>query len=109
MSQQSTPPERPRAEPEILPPERRDSRGFPPHWASGGREGPYPYGSYRIRVTKLGPFGTIALALGVGVAMAALVMLLLGALAILIPVVGLLVAGAIVAGILRVKFGAPPR
>jgi hypothetical protein len=101
MDQRSTP-ERPRSEPEILPPERGDAG--PLHdarWERAGAEG-----IYRVRVVKLGPVGATLLAIGIGVASAALLMLVLGTLLILIPVVGLLIAGAIIAGILRGYFRA---
>lgn len=101
MDQRSTP-ERPRSEPEILPPERHGSGPMrDAEWQDHGGDG-----SYRVRVVKLGPVGATLLAIGIGVASAALLMLVLGTLLILIPVVGLLIAGAIIAGLLRGYFRA---
>lgn len=94
MDQRSTP-ERPRSEPEILPPERRE-----PGPTQGAE------GTYRIRVVQLGPVGATLLALAIGAASAVLLVIMLGTLLILIPVVGLLVAGAIIAGLLRGYFRA---
>src|SRR5262245_54912111 len=79
MDQRSTP-ERPRSEPEILPPERTGPR---PHdrWermdAAGGYEG-----AYRVRVAKLGPVQATLLAIAIGVVSAVLLMLVLGSLLI---------------------------
>ena len=101
MDQRSTP-ERPRNEPEILPPERTgpmpDDR-----WertdAAGGYEG-----AYRVRVVKLGPVQATLLAIAIGVVSAVLLMLVLGSLLILIPVVGLIVAAGIITALLRGYF-----
>jgi hypothetical protein len=100
MDQRSTP-ERPRSEPEILPPERSDAGAM--HDARWERTGA---GTYRIRVVRLGPVGATLLALAIGAASAVLLVIMLGTLLILIPVVGLLVAGAIIAGLLRGYFRA---
>jgi hypothetical protein len=97
MDQRLTP-ERPRSEPEILPPERNDTM-HDARWERTGAEG-----VYRVRVVKLGPVGATLLAIGIGVASAVLLMLVVGTLLILIPVVGLLIAAAIIAGLLRGYF-----
>jgi hypothetical protein len=99
MDQRSTP-EVPRNEPEILPPEQR--QGDPTR--DGQWERVNAGGTYRIRVVKLGPVGATLLAIGIGVASAALLVLMIGTLLILIPVVGLLVAAGIIAGLLRGYF-----
>jgi hypothetical protein len=98
MDQRSTP-ERPRSEPEIIPPERSGGPMRDGRWERADAEG-----IYQLRVVKLGPVGATLLAIGIGVASAALLMLVLGTLLILIPVVGLLIAGAIIAGLLRGYF-----
>ena len=100
MDQRSTP-EVPRNEPEILPPER--DRGPMPgeQWARIDADG-----AYRIRVVKLGPVGATLLAIGIGVASAVLLVLMFSTVLILIPVVGLLIAAAIIAGLLRGYFRA---
>jgi hypothetical protein len=103
---QSSPPEWPRAEPEILPPERRDPRNMrdvPPHW-SAGAGGAHVRGTYRVRVVKLGPFGAGLLALGIAAASAALFVVMLGTLLVLIPVIGLIVAAVIIAALVRGTF-----
>src|SRR6266540_1065223 len=98
MNERSTP-ERPRAEPEILPPERGKSRDRrPPHWFADA-DGAQMHGSYRIRVMKLGPVGASLLALGIGLASAAFFVVMLGTLLVLIPVIGLLLAAAIIAAL----------
>jgi hypothetical protein len=99
MNQRSMP-EQPRSEPEILPPVRSDTGPMrdAPAWERRAE------GVYRVRVVKLGPFGATLLALAIGVASAVLLVLMLGTLLILIPVVGLLVAAAIIAGLLRGQF-----
>ena len=99
MDQRSTP-EVPRSEPEILPPERRDGGPRP----GGEWERVSAEGAYRIRVVKLGPVGATLLAIAIGVGSAALFVLVLGTLLILIPIVGLLIAGAIITGLLRGYF-----
>jgi hypothetical protein len=101
MDQRSAP-ERPRSEPEILPPDRSDSGPMREgRWERFGAEG-----DYRVRVVKLGPVGATLLAIGIGVASAVLLMLMLSTVLILIPVVGLLVAAAIITGLLRGYFRA---
>jgi hypothetical protein len=99
MDQPSTP-ERPRSEPEILPPERPDdARMREARWERLDADG-----TYRLRVVKLGPVGATLLAAGIGVASAVLIVLVLGTLLILIPIVGLIVAAVIIAGLLRGYF-----
>jgi hypothetical protein len=98
MDERSTP-ERPRSEPEILPPERSDGPMRDARWERAGAEG-----VYRVRVVKLGPVGATLLAIGIGVASAVLLVLMLSTVLILIPVVGLLIAVAIIAGLLRGYF-----
>jgi hypothetical protein len=100
MTDQRPTPETPRREPEILPPERSDAeRMGDPHWQRHDAEG-----VYRVRVVKLGPVQATLLAIAIGLASAVLLMLVLGSLLILIPVIGLIVAGAIITGLLRGYF-----
>lgn len=98
-------PERPRAEPEIIPPDRSgirsDWRRSP--WTAAGD--PYrmgePRGTHRIYVARIGPLG-IALWLVAFAALAALIFLvILGAVLIWIPVVALAVVAAAVFRFLR--------
>ena len=107
MTERSTP-ERPRAEPEILPPERRDPRtDIPPPW-SADPGGAHVHGTYRIRVVKLGPVSAGLLALGIGIVSAVFFVVMLGTLLVLIPVIGLIIAAAIIAALVRGTFRGPP-
>ena len=75
MSHSPLPPETPRVEPEILPPDR----------SSDGRirwEAVNQHGTHRVYVTRLGPFGMFGFVLLFGVVVAALIALFLGALLI---------------------------
>jgi hypothetical protein len=97
--------EKPRAEPEIIPPDRGDRRsrsseaGIRVFLGSGGVR--------HIYVARLGPLGMVALALIVGVLLALTLVLVLGAFLIWIPLVGLLVAAAIISSLLRSHFRHP--
>ena len=62
--------ERPRSEPEIIPP---DNQPYSEIWASKTTHGPR-----RIHVTRLGPFGIILLAAAIGAILMLAVVLLLG-------------------------------
>jgi len=94
MAQNRDEPERPRAEPEIIPPDRRQGRGWPPP----------PYGfsethsTHRFYVTKISPFGFAVLMLAVGLLAAVFLLVLIGTALIWIPVVAALV---VVAAIFR--------
>jgi len=95
MNKRSTPSsEEPRTEPQIIPPGRADGR-------QGASASVDVRGTHRIYVARLGPFGSILLALSVAVLAAVILFMLLGAALILVPVVVLLVAGTIIAGLLR--------
>jgi len=84
-------PERPRAEPEIIPPDRGDQgnwRRTP--WRGGGFED--IRGTHRVYVGRIGPFGIALLLLAVAAIVGILMIAVLGAVLIWIPVL----AGAIV-------------
>jgi hypothetical protein len=91
MADDRNQPERPRVEPEIIPPDR-SSRHSP--WS------PYGFtetrGTHRIHVTRVGPFGIALLMLAI-VAVATIVMIaVLGAVLIWIPIVAMvLIVGAL--------------
>jgi hypothetical protein len=91
MADDTDPPERPRVEPEIIPP---DKSGRYSPWSSD----PFTTtrGTQRVYVTRVGPFG-IALLLLVFAAVATIVMIaVLGAVLIWIPIVAIaLIAGAL--------------
>jgi hypothetical protein len=99
MAKRSNEPERPRAEPEILPPDRSGSgQGWPPP--------PYGYtqssaGSQRIFVTRIGPLGFGLLMLVVSLFAAILLLILIGTALIWIPVVAVLLIVGAVTGLLR--------
>jgi hypothetical protein len=88
-------PERPRIEPEIIPP--GDARA---RWqgAFDGRA------TQRIYVARLGPFGFAMVALAVAFLAAVILILLLGAFLIWIPIAGLLLVIAVVTSMLRGSF-----
>jgi hypothetical protein len=89
--------ERPRSEPEIFPP------GAP---VRPSQTDPFGQSEFvqRIHITRLGPFGFFMLALAIGLVAVVLLILLVGAVLFWIPVVGLIVAAAILSGALRSRF-----
>jgi hypothetical protein len=97
--------EKPRPEPEIIPPDRGDRQ------SRSGTAGIRVFldggGVHRIYVARLGPVGMIVLALMVGIVFTITLVLVLGAFLIWIPLVGLLVAAAIISGLLRAYFRQP--
>jgi hypothetical protein len=97
VSDDRSAPERPRAEPEIIPPDRDRGR---PAWRSAS---PDIGGTQRIYVTRVGPFGGILLLLAVFVLAAVVLLAVLGALIIWIPIVGLIVLVAALSGFLRLR------
>lgn len=102
MADNSNQPERPRVEPEIIPPDRT-RRGY--DWRqpaaapySADRAG----GTHRIYVARVGPFGFTLLMLAVGILSAVFLFAILGAVLIWLPVVALLlIVGAIFRYLLR--------
>jgi len=100
MANDPSEPERPRVEPEIIPPDRNRSSDRGPTW-------PPPYGftqmrgSHRIYVSRIGPFGFAIMLLVVGLLAAIMLLLLIGAALIWIPVVAVLVIIAAISGVLR--------
>jgi hypothetical protein len=91
------PDEEHRCEPEIIPPGRADGRV--PESTFWARE--VERGSQRIYVTKIGRFGLLPFFLLGGIVSIALLMFVVGALLILIPLAGVVLAAAIIAGLLR--------
>jgi hypothetical protein len=94
--------EKPRAEPEIIPPDR-SGRGA--HRAQGFTDAS---GTERIRVMRVGPFGSILVVLITAILVAVMLALLLGVLLIWLPVLVLFVAGAIIVTIVRAYFRRGP-
>jgi hypothetical protein len=101
MTDDQNQPERPRTEPEIIPPDRspQGSDWRQPAWrtdaASGAR------GTQRIYVTRIGPFGGAMLMLALAILVAAFFLIIAGAVLIWIPLVALLVVVAAVSRFLR--------
>ncbi len=94
-------PERPRYEPEIIPPDHgdRQSDGRNTPWHSSNWRGS-PFGgarsAQRIYVTRVGPFGIALMLLAIAAIVAIIVIAAVGALLIWIPVVAaVLVIGAL--------------
>jgi hypothetical protein len=83
-------PERPRIEPEIIPP------GDPNRWPEGSFRG-----THRVYVTRVGPFGMTMGALAIAFLAVVTVLLLFGAFLIAIPLAGLLLGIAMISALLR--------
>ena len=81
-------PERPRFEPEIIPPLRAGADQSPYIWLSTAENS----GTHRIYVARPGPFAIIAALAVIGLVVAAIVLVLLGAMLIWIPVVIFLIS-----------------
>ncbi len=92
--------EKPRSEPEIIPPDRAEgTRGRPrAHIFTNTR------GTERVYITRIGPLGIILGILTAGVLTAVIIALLLGTLLIWLPLVMLFVAVAVISGLLRTYF-----
>ncbi len=86
-----------RCEPEIIPPGRANGRE--PEGTFWGRG--VERGSQHIYVTKIGGFGLLPIFLLGGLISLALLFFVVGAFLILIPLAGVVLAAAIVGGLLR--------
>jgi hypothetical protein len=91
-------PERPRLEPEIIPPGDRDARA---RW-DGSRLDFEGRGTQRIYVARLGPFGFAMVALVAALIAALALLVVVGAFVVLIPLAGALLAIAVFVGLVRV-------
>jgi hypothetical protein len=98
MYEDSNRPERPRAEPEIIPPDRARQQDW-----SNGRDHVFTRsrGTQRIYVGRLGPFGVVLLMLALAAIVAIILIVALGAVLIWLPIVVLLVVGGALARVLR--------
>jgi hypothetical protein len=96
----SNEPERPRVEPEILPPDRSGRNGQswppPPYGYTGGASG-----SQRIFITRIGPLGIGLATLVVGLFAVVLLLLLISTALIWLPFVAAIVILGAVVGALR--------
>lgn len=93
-------PERPRLEPEIIPPARGRRE---PGWQYDVRE---PYApnagtTHRLYMAKLGPFGLAMIMMGIGFVAALILLAVLGALLVWLPILALLVGAGVVYRLLR--------
>jgi hypothetical protein len=94
MSGSPSPPETPRSEPEIIPPDR-------PGYGRVRWDSVDQYGQHRIYVRRIGPFSIFGFVLVFGFVVAALLALLLGAVLVALPIAALLLAGGLIASLLR--------
>ncbi len=96
----SNEPERPRVEPEIIPPNHFGRHGREESWPP-----PYGYtqtrGTHRVYVGRIGPFGFALIMLIAGLLVAVLLLILIGAALIWIPVVAVLAVIAALSGLFR--------
>lgn len=95
-------PERPRVEPEIIPPERGERA---PQWRrSPWNDGPFngTRTTQRVFVTRLGPFGVALFVLALAAIVAIIIIAALGAVLIWIPIIIAVVAVAAVLRLLRI-------
>lgn len=90
-------PERPRHEPEIIPPDKNSGRSsaWPPSYGFNQTR------RQRIYVTRIGPLGFALLILVVGLFAGVLLLALIGAALIWIPIAAVLLVIAAVTGVLR--------
>jgi hypothetical protein len=104
MANNSDRPERPRSEPEIIPPDRS---GRPDDGRFGGRGPqwpPYGYtarGTQRVFVGRIGPLGFMLLSVAIILLSAVMLFIIIGAALIWIPVVAVLFVVAAIVGLLR--------
>jgi TM2 domain-containing membrane protein YozV len=92
--------ETPRVEPEIIPPDRTGYGRM--RWDSMGQRG-----SHRIYVSRLGPFSIFAFLVALGVVVAVVLALFVGAVLLALPVIVLVIAIALVASLLRPRLRHP--
>ncbi|MGA7486265.1 MAG: hypothetical protein WBW74_04905 [Xanthobacteraceae bacterium] len=89
--------DRPRVEPEIIPPGHPDPR-------RGARMPADSHHTRRVYVAQVGPFGFAMAALALALVAALVLLLVLGAFVILVPLAGLVLAGAVVFSMFRGSF-----
>jgi hypothetical protein len=98
-------PEYPRSEPEIIPPARDRTQAYGQgqgsEWFANATQG-----SSRVFVARFGTWKILGIVLLIGLVAGAVLAILLGALLIMVPVIGLLVIVGIIASQLR---GSPRR
>ena len=97
MAHYSDRPERPRLEPEIIPPAhgRREPGWRSDVWERAGTI------SVRLYVAKFGPFGLAMLMLIIGFVAAVILLAVVGAILVWIPILALLVSAGVIYRLLR--------
>jgi hypothetical protein len=93
-------PERPRAEPEIIPPDRGGGGpggrpSWPPHDSSQG------YGAQRVYVARISPLGFALFVLAIGLLSGVFLFVLIGAALLWIPLVAIALVVAFLARLFR--------
>ena len=102
MTDDQDKPERPRFEPEIIPPDRDGERSewrYTPFRGSNWRGNPYghTHATQRVYVTRLGPFGIALVMLAIAAIVAIILIAAIGAVLIWVPVIAaVLVIGALI-------------
>jgi hypothetical protein len=100
MAHYSDRPERPRLEPEIIPPARGRRE---PGWQYDAWEPNAPRAgtSHRLYMAKFGPFGLAMIMLAIGFVAGVILLAVVGALLVWIPILALLVGAGVVYRLLR--------
>jgi hypothetical protein len=101
MTDRSDIPERPRAEPEIIPPDRTNRT---PGWQRRGWQpdgSTWVGGTQRIYVGRIGPIGLTLLILMIGILAALILLTVVGAVLLWIPILVLAVAAGAIFRLLR--------
>jgi hypothetical protein len=93
--QKPSTPEVPRVEPEIIPPERSRNHPYRSEWFFDQRS------PNRVFVARVGPWSIIGIVLLFGLIVGATLAILLGTLLIALPIIGLLIAAAMISNALR--------
>ena len=98
MPRQTLKPELPRSEPEIIPPGRGRAQAYRsgPDWFAAGERG-----TNRVFVARMGNWSILGIVLLVGLVAGATLAILLGTLLIALPIIGLLIAAAMISSALR--------
>ncbi len=100
MAHDPNQPEQPRVEPEIIPPDRHQGRAEDQSWPPS-YDYSQSYGTHRVYVTRIGPFGFALVMLIVGLLSAVLLLALIGTALIWLPLVAGLVLIAFISRFLR--------
>jgi hypothetical protein len=97
-------PEVPRLEPEIIPPERGRAQAY----RSGGDWFFDQRATSRVYVSRIGPWSIMGIVLLIGLIAGATLAILLGTLLIAVPLIGIVIAAAMISNAMRSRWQ-PPR